>query len=54
MGGKLSYVLILQDMTWKRTLETELEKVILHLQKVGLRAKHRLENPAILDEFPMD
>jgi PAS domain S-box-containing protein len=52
--GEPAYLLVLRDITWKKALESELEKALLHLHNVGRKMKERLEHPSIMDEFPVD
>lgn len=54
LDGALSYILVLRDITWKKALETELEKALLHLRKYSNKVKERVENLSILEEFPQD
>lgn len=48
------YILVLQDITWRKTLEDALEKALLRSQELEGKAKEHLEHPSILDEFPPD
>ena len=49
-----AYMLVLRDITWKKTIEDELEAALDHLRKVGSKVAYRIEHPRIMDEFPLD
>jgi PAS domain S-box-containing protein len=54
LKGDLSYILVLRDITWKKVLETELEKALVHLKDVEGKVGNRIEYPRLLSEFPPD
>lgn len=49
-----AYILVLRDITWKKTIEEELETVLENLRKAGSKVTYRVKNPRILDSFPPD
>lgn len=49
-----AYILILRDITWKKTLEEELESVLGHVRHIGSKVVYRVKNPSIMKMFPLD
>lgn len=49
-----AYILVLRDVTWRKTIEDELETALSHLRKVGATVVKRVEHPSIMDKFPLD
>lgn len=49
-----AYILVLRDITWRKTIEDELQTALTHLKDVGSKVNYRLEHPSIMEEFSED